>query len=143
MHRSLTTRLVVVVAAALLLAAAPRTSHATGTCTVNLIGQITQKIEFTCDPYGCPHGRGGFTSCVRRVLADPAFGGPDNPCAPAIKDAYVKSTYCLRNQNAVPCFQTDARGVEHCRIVPRPEACRTPAGGLSCTSFTSCAMPCF
>lgn len=143
MHHSRIARLALVFAVALLLAAAARTSHAAGTCTVNLIGQLTQKIELTCDPFGCPHGRGGFVSCVRRVLADPALGGPDNPCAPVVKDSYVKSTYCLRNQNAVPCFQTDARGVERCRIVPRPEACRTPAGGFSCTSVYSCGMPCF
>lgn len=134
---------VLATAVATLLSDGTRPAHAAGTCTVNLIGQLTQKIELGCDPFGCPHGRGGFVSCVRRVLADPAFGGPDNPCAPAIKDAYVKSTYCLRNQNAVPCFQTDAKGVERCRIVQRPEACRTPAGGFSCTSVYSCIMPCF
>ena len=143
MHHSRIFRLVLVIAVALLLASGATTTHAAGTCTVNLIGQLTQKIELGCDPFGCPHGRGGFVACVRRTLADPAFGGPDNPCAPEIKDAYLKSTYCLRNQNAVPCFQTDAKGVERCRIVQRPEACRTPAGGSSCTSSFSCIMPCF
>lgn len=143
MHQPRIVRLALVLAVTTLLVAGARTSHAAGTCTINLVGQLTQKIELGCDPYGCPHGRGGFTSCVRRVLADPALGGPDNPCADVIKQNYVKSTYCLRNQNAVPCFQTDARGVERCRIVPRPEACRTPANGFSCTSVYSCGMPCF
>lgn len=123
------------------LSAAP--ARAAGTCTVPLLGQITQRIEFDCDPFGCPRGRSGFVSCVRRVLASPALGGPANPCAQIIHDGYVKSTYCLRNQNAVPCFQTNATGEERCRIVPRPEACRTPRGGSSCTSSYSCATPCF
>jgi hypothetical protein len=71
------------------------------------------------------------------------LGGPRNPCADVVKQNYLKSTYCLRNQDAVPCFQTDARGVERCRIVTRPAACRTPSGGAACTSFISCGMPCF
>jgi hypothetical protein len=143
MHRSFVRGAVVVIVGAVLLVATEHESGAAGVCTVNLLGMLTQKIEFTCDPYGCPRGRGGFVGCVRRVLADPTLGGPTNPCADVIKENYVKSTCCLRNQNAMPCFQTDARGVERCRIVHRPEACRTPAGGSSRTSFTSCGMPCF
>lgn len=142
MHRQHVLRSALVLAVVALVTTV-RASSAAGACTVSLLGQLTQKIELTCDPYGCPHGRGGFVSCVRRVLADPALGGPHNPCTDVVKQNYVKSTYCLRNQSAVPCFQTDLRGVERCRIVTRPEACRTPPGGSSCTSFTSCGMPCF
>jgi hypothetical protein len=118
-------------------------ARAAGTCTVSMFEQMRNAIEFRCDPFGCPDGRSGFVRCVKRAITDPLLGGAQNACAPLLSDAYVRSTYCSKNVNAVACHATTAKNVERCRIVPKPEACRAPKGGTACTSPFSCGEACF
>lgn len=116
------------------------TEPAAAACTVPLFEQLRNRIEFDCDPYGCPKGRAGFAACVRRVLRDSALAGTGD-CNPILDANYLQSTYC-RSPESVACHMTTAAGVDRCRIARNIGRCRAPRGGSSCVTFLSCGEPC-